>query len=224
MTTTGILETIIPFLVIITIGYFLTMSKKKKVYEKEWNTKGIQSQLKEKIINDFCNPSNYKIVKEEENIIVYKAGIQWTHLVKEVHIEIQSLNNNNCNIKTKFIFTHYGKLSKFNDDLVEKNINEDISSIKNIIGSVIIRKSENDCESIISSKEIAENLHKYYKLFKNDILTEREYEEKKYEQLKSISPDKINENIEDFLSNMLDLINMGMLNTEDLKMIKSTLL
>lgn len=224
MSSTEFLQTIVPFLVIITIGYFLFMNTKKKVYEKEWNTKGIQIQIKAKIINDFCIPSNYKIIKEEENNIVYKAGIQWTHLVKEVHIEIQSLSSNNCNIKTKFIYTHYGKLSKFNDDQVEKNINEDISSIKNIIGSVITSKSENDCNSIISSKEIAENLHKYYKLFKNDILTEREYEEKKYEQLKSISPDKINENIEDFLSNMLDLKNMGLLNTDDLKIIKSTLL
>jgi len=120
MSSTEFLQTIVvSFLVIITIVFFLFLNKKKKVYEKEWNTTGIQSQIKGKIINDFCIPSKYIIVKEEENNIVYKAGIPWTLLVKEVHIEMQSLNSNNCNIKTKFIFTHYGKLSKFNDDQVK---------------------------------------------------------------------------------------------------------
>jgi len=103
-------------------------------------------------------------------------------------------------------------------------MHKDISTIKNIIGVVSTNKSENNNKSIICSDDIANNLQKYFNLLKNDILTEKEYEDRKNEQINNLSPELINENIEDFLSKMLELNNMGILNMEDLKKIKNALI
>lgn len=219
------LSTIVPFLLIITIFYFLVLIKKKKVFEEEeWETKGNQSQIMRKIINDFCIPSDYKIVKEEDNIIVYKSVLPWTRLIKEVQIEIYNSNNNGCNIKIKFIYSLNGILFGFDDDKIKENMHKDISSIKNIIGVVITNNSENNIKSILCSDNISINLLKYFNLFKNEILTEKEYEDRKNELIKDLSQDRLNENIEDFLSKMLELKNKGILNVEDLRKIKSALI
>ena len=76
----------------------------------------------------------------------------------------------------------------------------------------------------VKCSEFVESLEKYNKLFKNDIISQEEFTNKKQKLINNVVLYKVVENPEDFLSVIIDLKTKEILTQEDLQKIKKAIL
>jgi hypothetical protein len=88
----------------------------------------------------------------------------------------------------------------------------------------IIRKEKDDKDKKVKCTEFISKLEKYHKLMKNDLLSNEEYNNKKQKLISEVRLYKVAEQAEDFLIEMIDLKNKGLISQEDLTKIKEALI
>lgn len=107
-------------------------------------------------------------------------------------------------------------------EIYNKNVNENAQMEYQKKQKMI---KENEIHSRkVKCVEFVDKLEKYNKLLKNELLTEKEFNDKKQKLINEIVLYKVAENPEDFLSVILDLKVKDILTNEDLQNIKKSIL
>jgi hypothetical protein len=102
-----------------------------------------------------------------------------------------------------------------------ENILEIASKILSLKPSV---NTKNNLHETGNHMDHISSLESSYKLFQNEIITEEEYGNRKFELIKNLSNNVFGKNVDEFLENLLPLLEKGVLSKDELKQIKEDLM